>query len=109
MYTIFLFAKRANDPSLLQSLHTEPFHHGQPLDGGVSFRMTRHRARFCPCFLMTESNIDLQMFQINNFHYFKSRHTQQRNVVFIKVHCVVLCGEKGRKKKETAISTVRLL
>lgn len=95
----------------LKQLWLQP-HHSQPLDGGVSLRMAAwYWALFYPCSLMTESNIDLKMFQINIFHYLRSRRTQQRNIVFIKVHCVLLCGERGRRKTETqvtAISTVRL-
>lgn len=39
------------------------------------------------------------MFQINIFHYLKSRRTQQRNIVFIKIHCVVLCGGRERGQR----------
>lgn len=83
------------------------FHHHQPLDGTVSFRMV-YLALFCPCSLMTKSNIDLKMFQINIFHYLRSRPTQQRHIVFIKVHCAGLCEERGRKTETevTAIFTV---
>lgn len=105
-HIIFNNAKQAND-NCGHTHRVHPFHRPQPLDGAVSLRMAAWLwALLCPCSLMTESNIDLKMFQINIFHYLSSRRTQQRNIAFIKVHCVLLCGERGRLNTETQVTAI---